>query len=72
MIWISTGNKWLDDKIQDLMNFDSELSSAACCSSPLTTKEVETLQRRFKSINTLLTKVAKREAKKRNGKTKIR
>lgn len=47
------------------MNFDSELSSAACCSSPLTTKEVETLQRRFKSINLLLTKVAKREAKKR-------
>lgn len=52
-------------KIKDLMNFDSELSSAACCSSPLTTKEVETLQRRFKSINLLLTKVAKREAKKR-------
>lgn len=65
MIWIGTGNKWLDSKIQDLVNFDSELSSAACCNSPLTAKEVETLQRRFKSINLLLTKVAKREAKKR-------
>ena len=50
MIWIGTGNKWLDSKIQDLVNFDSELSSAACCNSPLTAKEVETLQRRFKSI----------------------
>lgn len=65
MIWYKTGNKWLDSKIQGLANFDSELDSAACCNSPLTAKEVETLQRRFKSINLLLTKVAKREAKKR-------
>ena len=71
-IWELTGNKWLDSKIRDLVNFNSELNSAACASSPLTEDEKATLNKRFLSINTLLTKVAKREAKKRNGKTKTR
>lgn len=71
-IWAMTGDKWLDSKIRDIMNFNSELNSLACHNSPLTQDEIETLNKRFKSINLLLNKVAKREAKKRNGKTKTR
>lgn len=64
-IWEMTGNKWLDSKIRDVMNFNAELNSPACHNSPLTQDEMETLNKRFKSINLLLNKVAKREAKKR-------
>lgn len=64
-MWAMTGNKWLDSKIRDIMNFNTELNSAACHASPLTRDEMETLNKRFKSINLLLNKVAKREAKKR-------
>ena len=64
-IWELTGNKWLDSKIRDIMDFNSELNSLACHNSPLTQDEMETLNKRFKSINLLLNKVAKREAKKR-------
>ena len=60
MIWYKTGNKWLDEKVTDLLNFHSELDSLACANSPLTTEDVETIKRRLKSLNTLLTKVAKR------------
>ena len=48
-----------------VMDFNSELNSLACHNSPLTRDEMETLNKRFKSINSLLNKVAKREAKKR-------
>jgi hypothetical protein len=65
MMWMDTGNRWLDGHIRALMNFHSEIDSCAGIASPLTTEERETLHRRFKSINTLLCKVAKREAKKR-------
>jgi hypothetical protein len=61
MLWIKTGNKWLDGKIVDLMNFHGELKTLACLNSPLTTEEVETIERRLKSLNTLLNKVAKRK-----------
>ncbi len=64
-MWAMTGNKWLDSKIKAVMDFNSELNSLACHNSPLTQDEVETLNKRFKSINSLLNKVAKREAKKR-------
>lgn len=64
-MWAMTGNKWLDSKIRDIMNFNSELNSPACHTSPLTRDEIETLNKRFKSINSLFNKVAKREAKKR-------
>lgn len=64
-MWSMTGDKWLDSKIRDIMNFNSELNSLACHNSPLTRDEMETLNKRFKSINSLLNKVAKREAKKR-------
>jgi hypothetical protein len=64
-IWGMTGNKWLDSKIRAIMDFNSELNSPACHTSPLTRDEMETLNRRFKSINLLLNKVAKRETKKR-------
>ena len=64
-MWEMTGNKWLDSKIRDVMNFNTELNSLACHNSPLTQDEMETLNRRFKSINSLLNKVAKRESKKR-------
>lgn len=64
-IWGMTGDKWLDSKIKAVMDFNSELNSLACHNSPLTQDEVETLNKRFKSINLLLNKVAKREAKKR-------
>ena len=64
-MWGMTGDKWLDSKIRDIMNFNSELNSPACHTSPLTQDEMTTLNKRFKSINTLLNKVAKREAKKK-------
>ena len=64
-MWSMTGNKWLDSKIKAVMDFNSELNSLACHNSPLTQDEMETLNKRFKSINSLLNKVAKREAKKR-------
>lgn len=64
MIWMNTGNKWLDGHIRTLMNFHSEIDSCAGIASPLTREERETLHRRLKSINTLLCKVAKRETKK--------
>ena len=64
-IWEMTGNKWLDSKLRAIMDFNSELNTSACHNSPLTQDEVETLNKRFKSINSLLNKVAKREAKKR-------
>ena len=64
-MWAMTGNKWLDSKIKAVMDFNSELNSLACHNSPLTQDEIETLNKRFKSINLLLNKVAKREAKKR-------
>lgn len=64
-MWAMTGNKWLDSKIRDIMNFNTELNSLACHNSPLTRDEMEALNKRFKSINSLLNKVAKREAKKR-------
>ena len=64
-MWAMTGNKWLDSKIKAIMDFNTELNSAACHTSPLTRDEMETLNRRFKSINLLLNKVARREAKKR-------
>lgn len=64
-MWAMTGNKWLDSKIKDVMDFNSELNSLACHNSPLTQDEITTLNKRFKSINSLLNKVAKREAKKR-------
>ena len=41
MLWIKTGNKWLDGKVIELMNFHDELKSFACINSPLTTDEVE-------------------------------
>ena len=63
--WELTGNKWLDSKIKDIMDFNSELNSLACHNSPLTQDEMTTLNKRFKSINSLLNKVAKREAKNR-------
>ena len=65
MTWMDTGNRWLDGHIRALYNFHSEIDSCAGIASPLTAEERETLHRRFKSINTLLCKVAKREAKKR-------
>ena len=65
MIWYKTGNTWLDNKMNEIMQFNSELDTPAAMNSPLTNEERETLHRRFKSINLLLTKVAKREAKKR-------
>lgn len=64
-MWRMTGNKWLDSKIKAIMDFNSELNTPACHTSPLTPDEMETLNRRFKSINLLLNKVAQREAKKR-------
>ena len=64
-MWEMTGNKWLDGKIRAIMDFNSELNSPACHNSPLTQDKKETLNKRFKSINLLLNKVAKREAKKR-------
>ena len=64
-IWEMTGNKWLDSKLRAIMDFNSELNTSACHNSPLTQDEMETLNKRFKSINLLLNKVAKREAKKR-------
>ena len=64
-IWEMTGNKWLDSKLRAIMDFNSELNTSACHNSPLTQDEVDTLNKRFKSINSLLNKVAKREAKKR-------
>ena len=65
MIWYKTGNMWLDNKMNEIIQFNSELFTAAEINKPLTDEERETLHRRFKSINLLLTKVAKREAKKR-------
>ena len=65
MIWYKTGNMWLDNRMNDIMQFHSELYTPAAINSPLTDEERETIHRRFKSINALLTKVAKREAKKR-------
>lgn len=65
MIWYKTGNTWLDNRMSDIMQFHSELYTPAAMNSPLTEEERETLHRRFKSINLLLTKVVKREAKKR-------
>ena len=65
MIWYKTGNMWLDNRMNDIIQFHSELYTPAAINSPLTDEERETIHRRFKSINTLLTKVAKREAKKR-------
>ena len=62
---MDTGDRWLDGHIRALYNFHSEIDSCAGIASPLTAEERETLHRRFKSINTLLCKVAKREAKKR-------
>ena len=64
-IWEKTGNKWLDSKIRAIMDFNSELNTPACHNSPLTRDEMEALNRRFKSINSLLNKVANREVKKR-------
>ena len=64
-MWKMTGNKWLDSKIKAIMDFNSELNTLTCHNSPLTQDEMETLNRRFKSINLLLNKVANREAKKR-------
>ena len=64
-MWKLTGDKWLDSKIRAIMDFNSELNTAACHNSPLTRDEMETLNKRFKSINSLLNKVASREAKKR-------
>lgn len=65
MVWMSTGNFWLDNKIKDLINFNSELDTGACMNSPLTNDEIAALRKKFKSINVLLTKVARREQKKR-------
>lgn len=64
-IWAMTGNKWLDSKIRAIMDFNTELNSLAAHSSPLTVDERIALNKKFKSINTLLNKVAKRERKKR-------
>lgn len=64
-MWSMTGNKWLDSKIRVVMDFNSELNSPAAHSSPLTVDERIALNKKFKSINTLLNKVAKRERKKR-------
>lgn len=65
MMWMSTGNFWLDNKIKNLINFNSELDTGACMNSPLTNDEIAALRKKFKSINILLTKVARREQKKR-------
>ena len=43
MIWTTTGNQWLDSKIRDIMNFNSELDSGACMHSPLTNDEIAAL-----------------------------
>ena len=64
-MWAMTGNKWLDSKIRAVMDFNSELNSPAAHSSPLTVDDRIALNKKFKSINTLLNKVAKRERKKR-------
>lgn len=64
-MWAMTGNKWLDSKIRAIMDFNTELNSLAAHSSPLTVDERIALNKKFKSINTLLNKVAKRERKKR-------
>lgn len=64
-MWAMTGDKWLDSKIRAVMDFNSELNSFAAHSSPLTVDERIALNKKFKSINTLLNKVAKRERKKR-------
>lgn len=64
-MWIATGNQWLDSKIKDIINFNSELDAGACMNSPLTNDEIAALRKKLKSINVLLTKVARREQKKR-------
>lgn len=64
MMWMETGSPWLDRHVKNLMNFNSELSSCAAMASPLTAEEIDALHRRIKSINTVLCKVAKRQAKK--------
>ena len=65
MMWATTGNQWLDSKIKDIVNFNSELDTVTCMNSPLTNDEIAALRKKFKSINILLTKVARREQKKR-------
>lgn len=65
MMWATTGNQWLDSKIKDIANFNSELDTGACMNSPLTNDEIAALRKKLKSINVLLTKVARREQKKR-------
>lgn len=67
MIWAATGNQWLDSHIKSLMNFNSELDTGACMNSPLTNDEIAILRKKFKSINTLFTKIARRENKRRHG-----
>lgn len=61
---METGSPWLDRHVRNLMNFNSELGSCAAMASPLTAEEIDALHRRIKSINTVLCKVAKRQAKK--------
>ena len=43
MIWYKTGNTWLDNRMNDIIQFHSELYTPVAIDSPLTDDERETI-----------------------------
>ena len=64
MIWSATGNKWLDKWVNHAYNFTSELDTAACHSSPLTSSERADIRKCMQKLNDINQQVAERVRKK--------
>lgn len=64
MIWIKVGNKWFDSWISKVMDLHSSLNSCAADNSPLTSIELQELEKCFVKLNKVNTKISKRLNKK--------
>ena len=64
MIWVKIGNKWFDSWISKVMDLHSSLNSCAADNSPLTSLELQELDKCFTKLNKINLKISKRLNKK--------
>ena len=66
MAWFNLiGNKWFDNHIKNFYSFTQELNSAACHTSPLTEKDVESLRKCMERVAKISETISKRVNKKK-------
>lgn len=58
-VWKKTKNEWMNSKINDFIDFTSELQSAACTESGMSDKDKLKCQKMMNSIRLMFNRYAK-------------